>query len=317
MSLGRVVVGDSVDLLRPGICRLREHDVEVVQLSGGDPTAKIAAARDADVILVGVEALTAEQIDQIAGASRLRLAIRLGVGYDLIDVEAASRHGIRVANVPDYCTDEVADHTLTLLLALARRLPHFLEVWRTRGWLGSDDPPVPRLADLTLGLVGAGRIGRAVAARARSFGMQVVAADPVPPPDIPTLPLHDVLGTADAISVHCPYSAATHHLLDDAAFQAMRPGGILINTARGPIVDSEALLRGLEREQPALAALDVVEGEPRPDLNGPLFSHPRVLVTPHVAYYSTRSKHDLSLFAADNVLGFLNGQPAKHVVNPG
>jgi D-3-phosphoglycerate dehydrogenase / 2-oxoglutarate reductase len=310
----KVVVTDSGELLQPGIDRLREHGVEVEVLAGGDFDVKVEALRRADAVLVGAEPLTAAELDRMGEGPGF--VVRAGVGYDVIDLPAASRHGMQVANVPDYCTDEVADHTLALLLAAARRLPYFLSSWRTRGWVWSgDDVPVPRMADLTLGLVGAGRIGRAVAARAAGFGMRVLTSDPIPPGDLPCVDLPTLLGGSDIVSLHCPYVPATHHLMTDGTFDFMRPGSILVNTSRGSIVNGEALLRALERDQPALACLDVLEGEPTPDLSHPLLNHPRVLVTPHVAYYSVASKRKLSIFAADNILRYLNGSQPVNVVN--
>lgn len=318
MSVGRVVVTDAGALLAPGIHWLREQGVDVEVLEGGNQAVKVAAARRADVVLVGVEPFTAEDMAQIAAEGRVPgLVIRCGVGYDVVDVDAAAQHGVQVANVPDYCTDEVADHAMTLLLMAVRRMPYFLSAWREQGtwdW-GGGDQPVQRLADMTLGVIGVGRIGSAVVKRAASFGMRVRATDPSPAMEIDTISFPDLLKQSDAVTLHCPYNPSTHHLMNDDAFTCMKPGSVLVNTSRGPIVDTGALLRGLERGQPSLAALDVVEGEPTPDLSQPLFSHPRVLLTPHVAYYSEASLRNLSLFAARNALGFLRGQPAQNVVN--
>lgn len=316
MSGGRVVVTDSAVLLQPGIALLRGDGVDVEVLTGGNSDEKVAAGRKADALLVGAEPLTAGQIELISEAGRLGFIVRCGVGYDIVDVATATRHGIWVANVPDYCTDEVADHTLALLLAAARRLPYFLSSWRS-GWDWSGaDLPVPRLRDTTLGLVGAGRIGRAVAARATGFGMRVVASDPREVPDMETMPLSELLRTSDFVSLHCPLTAETHHLMSDETFALMKQGSTLINTSRGGLVDSEALLRALGASRPAMAALDVLDGEPQPDLGQPLLSHPQVLVTPHVAYYSAASKRDLALMAARNVLGFLRGERPSNLVNP-
>lgn len=318
MTRKRVVVTDAGSLLQPGIDWLRRQGVEVEVLQGGDQAAKVAAARTADVVLVGVEPFTADDMEQIAGGGRVPgLVIRCGVGYDVVDVKAAERHGIQVANVPDYCTDEVADHTMALLLTAARRLPYFLSAWQEQGrwdW-GGGGQPVPRLADLTLGIVGFGRIGSAVARRAAGFGMRVLSTDPAPRVPTETVPLTDLLDQSDAVTLHCPYNPSTHHLMDDDAFRRVKPGALLVNTSRGPIVDTAALVRGLERGQPALAALDVVEGEPAPDLSAPVFKHPQVLLTPHIAYYSEASLRNLSLFAAHNAHSYLHGAPAKNVVN--
>jgi phosphoglycerate dehydrogenase-like enzyme len=310
------VVTDSGDRLQPGIALLRSQGVDVRVLAGGSAETKVMAARDADALMVGIEPLTAAEIESIAAADHLRFVIRCGVGHEIVDVAAATRHGIQVANVPDYCTAEVADHTMALLLAAARRLPYFFSSWRS-GWHGSETGiSIPRLSETTLGIVGCGRIGRAVATRARAFGIRVLANDPVPAPSVENVSLRDLLQASDFSSLHCPLTAQTRHLMCDETFALMKVGSILINTGRGGLVDHAALLRGLARERPTMAALDVLEDEPNPDLAQPLLAHPRVLVTPHVAYYSVASRHELSLKAAQNILSFLRGESPGNVVNP-
>ena len=313
----RVVITDGETLLEPAIALLRQHGVDVVALPGGDMPAKEEALATADAVIVNAEPLTAEQIERAVATGPLGLAIRCGVGYDLIDVPAATRSHVWVANIPDYCTEEVADHTLGLILAVTRRLPYFLNCWRD-GWdWFAGEAPVYRLRGMTLGIVGAGRIGRAVAKRAQAFGLQVIAADPIPPPDLPVVPLPKLLRQADIVSLHTPYNDSTHHLMCDETFALMKEGSILINTSRGRVVDSAALLRALETHRPEQAALDVLEDEPHPDLRQPLLSHPRVLITPHAAYYSRASGRDLAIFSAENVLRYLRGERPNHLVNPG
>ncbi len=314
--LRRVVTTDSVDIMRPGVQALQAQGVEVRSLAGGSPQEKQDGLRWADAALVCAEPLTAAEIEDGARNGNLALAIRIGVGYDLIDVEAATIHGVWVANVPDYCTDEVADHTMALMLAMLRQVPFFLAQSRTNwNWFG-ENVNVQRLRGMKLGLVGAGRIGSAVAVRAQAFGMEVSVADPMPPPNLPVVLLRDLLQQSDVVSVHCPLMPSTYHLLNDEAFALMKEGSVFVNTGRGKVVSSDALLRALDRGRPRLAAIDVLEDEPAPDLQQPLLKHPHLLLTPHAAFYSRTSGHDLTLFAADNVLRFLNGGRPLHLINP-
>jgi phosphoglycerate dehydrogenase-like enzyme len=314
---GRVAVTDSIGLLRPGVELLRSSGVDVDVLPDGSPADRImAAASRADVVLVG---LTRFAAGDIAGLERPGLLVRCGIGYDVIDVAAASTAGIWVANVPDYCADEVADHALLLLLASARRLPHFASCWRSGAWVQDGDlPAVRRIAGRRLGIVGLGRIGRRVAARAAAFGWEVVYHDPAVaagPLGEVRLGLDELFATSDAVTLHCPLTAETRHLVGPRLLSRARPGRVLVNTSRGGLVDLAALEAALASGQVGGAGLDVLEDEPPPDPTRSLLRDPRVIVTPHVAWYSQEARRDLALRSAEEAQRFLRGERPLNVIN--
>ena len=225
-----------------------------------------------------------------------RFVLRPSVGYDDVDVEAATRHGILVANVPDTFIDEVADHALTLILAAIRRLPHMEHLVRAGRWAAGEDPrpasrPVRRLSTMTLGLVGFGSIARLVAARARPFGFRLLACDPyvaadaAAPLGVHLVSLEELLGQSDVVTLHVLLTKETHHLIDARQLARMKPTAILVNTARGPVVDEVALVEALRSRRLAGAALDVFEIEPL-DSASPLAQMDNVIVTPHLGSYS-------------------------------
>ena len=227
----------------------------------------------------------------------LRILVRAGIGLDLIDLDHAARRGIRVVNTPGYGTEEVADQALLLMLAAARRLPHFAGQ-ATGNWLAVDYSRVRRLRGATLGVIGLGAIGSAFADRAEALGLRIVYTDPVVEPPSPRrerLELPELLAASDLISLHAPLTEQTRHLLDAPAFARMTRCPVIINTARGGLIDSAALLAALAEGRIAAAGLDVVEGEPEPPRA--LIDHPAVIVTPHVAWYSEESRRDMARLA--------------------
>lgn len=253
-------------------------------------------------------------------AVRCRGVVRGGVGFNNIDLEAAGRRGIPVCNVPDYGTEEVADHAMMMLLALARRLVPCHEDIRGGGWEVSTIHGAPRLRGQTLGIVGCGRIGTATALRAKAFGLDVVFFDPLVPPGYEkalgvrrTETLAELMRQSRFVSIHCYLDETTHHLIDGSALAEMAPGGYVINTARGPVVDQEALLEALESGHLAGAALDVVEREPLDDER--LRLHPRVLLTPHVAFYSVEAYREMRVKGAEEIRRLLLGLPPRCLVN--
>ncbi len=320
--MGRVVITDSAGLLEPAVGRLREagHDVEVLPdgISAGQAAE---AGASADALIVGLHRFGAPELARLRSAG---LIVRAGVGYDVIDVDAATRAGIWVANVPDYCVDEVADHAVLLLMAATRRLTTLAGLWRSEGrWVVTDRlPPVHRPRTQSLGVIGLGRIGSAVARRAAAFGWRIVAHDPNVAADrfdvvgATSLTLDEVFETADAITLHCPADAATRHLVNAERIARARDGLVLVNTSRGGLVDLAALDDAIEHGRVAFAALDVLDDEPAPDLARPLLHRPEVLVTPHVAWYSLEARRDLALFAAEEVVRFLAGERPRNLVNP-
>jgi C-terminal binding protein len=255
-----------------------------------------------------------------AQAPRCRCVVRAGVGYNNIDLEAATRHGVIVCNVPDYGTEEVADHAIMFLLALARRLVPAYEAIRSGVWDYRTALGTPRLRGKTFGVVGCGRIGSATALRAKALGLDAVFYDPYLSHGMEkalgirrVFRLDDLLEQSHFVSVHCYLDDQTNHLLDARAMARMRRGAILINTARGPIVDQEALLAALDSGQIAAAGLDVVEHEPLSDTR--ISRHPRILLTPHTAFYSVEGYTELRTKSAEEVRRILLGEPPRNPVN--
>ncbi len=314
-----VVVTDSVfPTLEPAREVLASIGAELRLAEASDPVRMSALAREADALMVTYMPIGAELIQQL---SRCRIIARFGIGVDNVDVEAATRAGIVVTNVPDYCVDEVSDHALALLLALARRLFPADQSVRAGMWSVNAVTPIHRLRGRVLGLVGFGKIARALAQKAQALGLEVLAFDPYLSPEfIKTQGAHPVgldelLQRSDFISIHVPLTPETRHMFNDETFQKVKLGAFLINTARGPIVDEGALLRALDAGQLAGAALDVLEREP-PSADSPLMRRGDVIVTPHIAFYSEEALVELQIRAAEEVVRVLQGQRPRNPVNP-
>lgn len=235
--------------------------------------------------------------DRLESCPDLKLLVRAGIGLDLIDLDHAAGRGIRVVNTPGYGTEEVADHALLLLLATVRRLAYFSEQ-AGADWRATDCSEVRRLRGSTLGVIGLGAIGSAVADRAEAFGMKIVYTDPYvesPSPQRIRADLPELLAGSDMITLHAPLTTETGQLLDRAAFARTERRPVIINTARGGLIDSAALLDALADGRVAAAGLDVTDTEPEPPRA--LLEHPAVIVTPHVAWYSEASRHDMARLA--------------------
>ena len=272
----------------------------------------------------GLLALLTDRVDAalLDAAPRLRVVSNYAVGYDNIDVAAATARGIVVTNTPGVLTETVADFTLALMLAAARRLvegDHYVKSGRWRTWgpetlLGRD------LHGATLGLIGLGQIGRAVARRARGFGMRLLYSSPTRKPEaeredgLEYVPLEHLLAESDVVSLHCPLTDETYHLIDRDALELLKPDAILINTARGPVVDTHALVEALG-QRPLIAALDVTDPEPLP-ADHPLLGLPNAIVMPHIASASVRTRTRMALMAAENLLKALRGERPASFVNP-
>jgi D-3-phosphoglycerate dehydrogenase len=252
--------------------------------------------------------------------SRCKVIARYGVGVDTVDLEAASERGIVICNVPDYGTEEVSDHALALMLALTRKIIAANALVKSGRWDCSLLQPIFRHQVQTIGIIGLGRIGQAMARKTHALGMKVIGHDPYPPssglPGYITLTgLDDLLRNADVVSVHCPLNDKTRHLLDEARLALMKPTAYLVNTARGHIVDEEALDRLLGGKKLAGAAMDVLAKEPGP-ADHPLFRHDNFFCTPHMAWNSEESARELKRKAAEEVRTVLLGGAPRYQVNP-
>jgi len=281
------------------------------------PEAILEVAREAEAVLTTYAKITA---DMIAQMKRCRIIARFGIGVDNVDIPAATKAGIVVTRVPDYCLDEVSDHAMALLLALVRKIPSSNARTQAGAWEMKAVVPIHRLRGTVLGLVGFGQIPRLVAPRAQAFGMRVVTYDPYVPPEIAKserveqMEFDELIRISDYISIHTPLLPATRHLFNADVFRRMKPAAYLINTARGPIIDEAALAEALDQKQIAGAALDVLEQEP-PGASR-LFGRENVIITPHTGYYSEESLVDLQHKAAQEVLRVLSGEAPRNPLNP-
>jgi glyoxylate reductase len=287
--------------------------------------ALLRGVREADVLL----ALVTERIDRevLAENPRLRGVANHAVGFNNVDVDAATELGIPVSNTPGVLTETTADLTWALLLAVARRIPEGdvymragrFKIWGPRMLLGADVGPGPEGRRKVLGIVGFGRIGQAVARRARGFDMDVVAADPkrdvVEAAGVTWLPLDQLLRHADFVSLHPRLTPETHHLIDERRLRLMKPTAFLINVARGEIVHEAALVRALAEGWIAGAALDVFEHEPKMERG--LAELPNAVVVPHIGSATRDTRDRMATMAATNALFHLRGERAPQCVNPG
>lgn len=284
----------------------------------GEEAELMRLAPTADAILTNWKRVTPAVLE---AAPRCRIVSRYGVGLDNIAVDDATRLGILVTNVPDFCVDEVSDHTMALLLASARSVVKFARATRDGIWDLQVGRPLPRLRGQTLGLVGFGNLARAVVPKALGFGLKIlaytprIAADALAPFGTATTDLDLLLRESDYVSLHVPLTAHTRGMIDRDVLRRMKPSTFLINTSRGAVIDEAALLEALTNGWIAGAALDVLSHEP-PDPANPLLSLPNVIVTPHAAFYSEPAIAELERRATERVVKALHGDIPDNVVNP-
>lgn len=300
---------------------LEPKGIDVVGLQAKSEDELLDAARTCDAIVNQYARVGARTI---AAMTRCKVIARYGVGVDIVDVEAATRAGILVTNVRDYCTEEVADHAVALWLACARRLVEYDRATHQGIWRWQSGQPVYRLRGRTLGIVSFGKIGQAIAERARAFGVEIVVYDPyvddqmIAAHRVTRVDKAELLARADILMLQVPMTPETHHFLGAQEFAAMKAGSIVINTGRGPTIDNKALYQALVSGKVLAAGLDDPEEEPAKratwtPADNPLFSLPNVLVTPHSAYYSEESIRSAREIAASEVARVLTG---LHPLNP-
>ncbi len=278
----------------------------------------LAGAREADAVV----SLVSDRVDAelFAQSPRLKVVANYAVGFNNMDLKAADAAGVWLTNTPDVVTDATAECAFGLLLAAARRIPEAEQALRAGRWEGWTPTHFLglQLEGATLGVVGLGRIGRAVARRALAFQMKVLAADPDPDParameGVERVGLEELLRRSDVVSLHCPLTPQTRHLLDARALSLMKPGAILVNTARGPIVDEAALAEALHSGRLGAAALDVYEDEPR--VHPQLLDAPRTVLAPHIGTSTLRTRLAQAHKALGDVLLVLAGEAPRHPVN--
>ncbi|MBI3127374.1 MAG: C-terminal binding protein [Candidatus Tectomicrobia bacterium] len=298
------------EVLAPLKCR-------VVEGPGADDSSLIELCREADAVISGsIPRFTGTAINAF---ERCRIIARGGIGVDNIDVEAAKRRGIAVTNVPDYCIDEVSDHAMAFILFFARKLDAGVAEVRRGGWGVAPIRPIAPLKGAVLGILGIGRIGAALGRKARAFGMKLLACDPYAPEAVfkklraEKVELDDLYRRSDYISLHAPLTPGTRGIIGREALARMKPDAVLVNVARGELVDEGALAGALREKRIRAAGLDVLSEEP-PRAGHPLVALPNCHVTPHSAWYSTAAQDDLRRKAALEVVRCLKGKPLKYRV---
>jgi len=297
---------------------LRRIGASVQKFNCSNDLQVIEAAGDAHVILCDASPITR---NAIAALSQLVGVVEYGIGYDNIDVNAATEKGVLVCNVPDFMTAEVADHAVALILALVRKLHRIGPSTRAGEWNWRKFRPINSLDGKTVGIVGFGNIGRQVAERMRSFRTQVIAYDPYVSHEMmeklgakPTN-LDNLLKISDIISIHVPLTKETKQLIGKKELASMKDSIVLVNTSRGSVMDQEALITSLRNGRIAAAGLDVLTKEP-PSSDDPLLKLENVIVTPHIGWYSEQSSSKLQENVALEAVRILAGKPPKHPVNP-
>jgi len=297
---------------------LRPWDVEIRCGQCKTPEALSPLVRDADAVITQFAPVNAEVIGAM---ERAKVIVRYGIGVDNVDLNAARRRGIPVCNVPDYCIDEVADHTLAFILACTRQLvPNTLHIREGKWGLATGLEAMRTLRDLTVGIVGFGRIGREVVHRLQPFKCRRLVFDPmvasssIHAAGCEAASLESLLAQADLVSLHCPSTGQTRKLLNTASIASMKPGAIVINLARGDLIDTAALVDALHSGQLSAAAIDVCDPEPIP-LDSPLRALPNVIAASHIASASPKAVRTLRETAARLAAMALRGERLPNVVN--
>ena len=318
MATPIVAVSDSVfpnlDLAKGALAGV---NAELRLAAEPTPEAIMEVAAEADGLLVTYAKVTGEMIAEMKNC---KVIARFGIGVDSVDVEAATKAGIVVTYVPDYCIDEVSDHAMALLLTLARKTALASNLVHAGRWEMPAVVPLNRIRGRTLGLVGFGNIPQAVAPKAQAFGLQVITSDPFIPDEVvqkagvEKVEFDELLARSDFVSVHAPLLPDTHHLFSTDNFAKMKSDALLINTARGPLVDNEALAKALDEGQIGGAGLDVTDPEP-PAADSTLFGRDNVILTPHTAFYSVEALDELQVKAAKDVALVLGGERPVYPVN--
>jgi D-3-phosphoglycerate dehydrogenase / 2-oxoglutarate reductase len=305
--------------LDPAKAALARVDHELRMAESTSPEAILAVAANADAILVTYAKLPGDLLRQ---CTRCKVIGRFGLGVDNIDIKAARDLGITVTYVPDYCMHEVSDHAMALLLALARKIPRSNDLVQAGRWEIAPLVPIHRLTGRVLGLVGFGNIPRALAPKAKAFGLRVVAHDPYvehavfAAAGVEAMTLPALLQMADFISVHAPLNPATRGMFNTDLFGKIKQGALLINTARGPLIEEEALIAALDRGHLGGAALDVVTVEPLAK-DSRLLGRENVILTPHTGFYSVESLAELQTKCAADVARVLMGEQPVYPVKAG
>lgn len=296
---------------------MEEIDAELLEGNYRTEKEVIENAKGVDALLVENAIIGRKVFEALP---QLKAVGRYGIGVNVVDLKAATEHGVYVVNVPDYCYDEVSDHTLALLLASIRKINQLNNHVKKANWDYNSFKPIYRMRGRTLGLIGFGEIARTVAKKAKAFGLKIITADPFLDKSVgekygvKLVSLEKLLRNSDYISIHVPLTDDTEQIISSREFRMMKNTAFIINTSRGRIIDQKALVEALKENEIAGAAIDVLNDEPIEEDN-PLIMMPNVIITPHVAYYSEESLSDLQREVALGVADVLTGKVPKNLAN--
>lgn len=315
----QILVSDSKVIdIESGQSAFAEMDATLQTAEARKPDTLIEAAAGADALIV--DSSTEVTGDVLRALGSLQVVGRSGIGVDNVDLETAQALDVPVVNVPDYCLDEVSTHALGMLLSCARKLPQLDAAVKDGEWDWSPARPIRRLKGQTVGIVGFGKIGRSFAAKLRGLGVDVLVSDPYVSAtdlagfDVTRIGFEDLLAESDFVSIHTPLTDGTRHLFDAEAFETMPDHAILINTARGPVVDEEALVAALEAGELGGVGLDV--RDPEPPADEPLDAFDNVVLSPHAGFYSEDARRELTRSVSEDVARVLRGEPPRNPVEP-
>ena len=306
-----VVVTDSpFPSLDPAKKALEDANAEVVQAPSSSEEDIIKAAENADAILVTYAKLNENILRSLKNCKAIG---RFGIGVDNIDLKVAGELGISVNYVPDYCLDEVSDQAMAMIISMARKIPQSNKLVQSGRWEMPAVVPMYRLRGKTVGLIGFGNIPRLMTPKAQAFGFNVIASDPYAPKElfekygVESVSMDELYERSDFISVHAPLLPETKGLVNKDAFKKMKDTAVIVNTARGPLINEKDLIEALDKNEIGGAGLDVVETEPLPE-NSPLIGRDNVILAPHTAFYSVEALEELQTKAASDVARVLNGE---------
>ena len=326
--MSKKIVFKITDYIEPDLkweedeCEKLGIDFQHYQMRDASPTELIENFKDADILLTNMATFNAEVMD---GLENVKVLLRHGIGYDKVDVDAATQNGIVFANEATASSEDVAEHALMLIFETWRKrklMDIVLERWINTGtWSSAGISPIFRMKGKTLGIIGCGNIGSRVLKRVSGFGMKVLVCDPFLTPEryqelgITHVPIDDVLKEADIVTVHVPVTEETRGMFHLEKFKLMKSTSVVINTARGPIIKTEDLITALQKGIIAGAGIDVYEKEP-PPRNSELYKMDNVILTPHIAWYSEEGGWDIRYMIMDDVRAFLEGRLPQFVINP-
>lgn len=295
-----------------------EKGIEIVFLNSNDEDAIAEAAKGAEAIIFAATRFTDSLFSKLPD---LKIISRRGIGIDTVDMDAATKHGVKVCNCPSYGAKDVAQHTIALMLSLIHRIPTYdSRLKQDNNWRCADVPMACRLCEKTVGIIGFGRISREIAKVISAFGAKIIVYDPYVSKEdaenqgVTSVTLDELLVNADIISVNAPLTKSTRHIIDKEAIKKMRDGALIINTSRGPLIDENVLIEALESGKLGGAALDVFENEPFEN-DSKFRKLENVVLTPHVAWHSAEAIRDLDIEVTQNIIDYFEGRPLKNALN--